>query len=173
MEIRFWFRTDCFIVIILRWSCILVQRWLFHYYYLTMGLYFGSELTVSLLSYDGLVFWFRADCFIIIVLQWPCILVQNWLFHYCCLTMALYFGSELTVSLLLSYDGLVYYIIFSHGSGLMLFSRTDNMHMTTSLSRRLNKSFIMFKIIAFFLPLWCHFIPCWTSCGKICNPLED
>jgi hypothetical protein len=36
---------------------------------LLMALYFGSQLTVSLLlSYDGFVFWFKADCFIVIVL---------------------------------------------------------------------------------------------------------
>jgi hypothetical protein len=56
----------------------LVQSWLFHCYCLTMALYFGSKLTVSLLlSYDGLVFWFKAACLIIIVLWWLCILVQS------------------------------------------------------------------------------------------------
>jgi hypothetical protein len=103
-------KADCFIIIVLRWLCILVQSWLFHCYCLTMALYFGSKLTVALLlSDDGLVFWFSADCFIIIFWPWLCILVQSWLFHYYCLTMALYFGSKLTVSLLLSYDGLVFW----------------------------------------------------------------
>ena len=135
----FWFKADCFVIIVSWWPWMLVQNWLFHCYCLMMALHFGSKLGDSLLlSYEGLVFWFKADCFIIIVLRWPvfwftadcfiiivlrwlCILVQSWLFHCYCLTMALYFGSKLTVALLLSDDGLVFW--FSADCFIIIFWR--------------------------------------------------
>jgi hypothetical protein len=51
----------------------------------------------------------------------------------------------------MSYDDLVYYLIFKWLMPSPLLHRTNSIHMTTSVSRRLNILWIMFKIVAFSL----------------------
>jgi hypothetical protein len=52
----------------------------------------------------------------------------------------------------MSYDGLVYYLLFRYCWGhLLFFNRIISIHTTTSVSRRLKILCIMFKIIVFFV----------------------
>jgi len=97
---------------------------------------FCSKLTVvSLLwQYLPLDFGSKLTCFTIMTV----FAIRFWFKVDCCFTI-------------MSFNGLLYYLIFNNGLGpTALFNRSKIIHMTT-VSQRLIKLCIVFKIIVFFI----------------------